>query len=59
MPLVTRQASQGNLFKQDTEPPNWQAGDLWSDTTDDTLYINDGGTATVIGNTLARIEGIS
>lgn len=55
MPLVTRQAEQGNIFKQGTEPPNWQEGDLWADTTDDTLYINKGGTASLVGNTIARV----
>ena len=49
MPLVTRQANQGNLFKQDTEPPDWQDGDLWSDTTDNSLKLNVSGTATDIG----------
>jgi len=49
MPLVTRQANQGNLFKQDLEPPDWVAGDLWSDTTADKLQLNVAGTATDIG----------
>ena len=49
MPLVTRQANQGNLFKQATEPPDWQNGDIWSDTTANEIKLNVNGTATVIG----------
>lgn len=54
MPLVTRQANQGNLFKQTVEPPNWENGDLWSDisTAPPILKINDNGTATEIGTLL-------
>ena len=48
MPLVTRRANQGNLFKQDTEPPDWLDGDLWSDTTANELKINVSGTAASI-----------
>ena len=50
MPLVKRRANQGNLFKQDTEPPDWLNGDLWSDTTDDSLKLNVSGTATNVGD---------
>ena len=50
MPLVTRRANQGNLFKQDTEPPDWLDGDLWSDTTNNLVKVNVSGTATVIGS---------
>ena len=50
MPLVTRQANQGNLFKQATEPPDWLNGDLWSDTTNDSLKLNVSGTATNVGD---------
>ena len=49
MPLVTRQANQGNLFKQATEPPDWQDGDLWSDTTNNIVKVNVNGTATALG----------
>lgn len=49
MPLVTRQATTGNLFKQAIEPPNWLNGDLWSDTTTNLLKLNNNGTAEVIG----------
>ena len=55
MPLVTRQANQGNLFKQATEPPDWQDGDLWSDTTANVLKLNDGGTAKGIGRSIAEL----
>ena len=50
MPLVTRQANQGNLFNQDTEPSNWLDGDLWSDTslTPPVLKINNNGTAVIV-----------
>lgn len=48
MPLVTRFSNQGNLFKEATEP-NWQDGDLWSDTTAESLKINVNGTATDVG----------
>ncbi len=55
MPLVTRFANQGNFFKQDTEPADWQEGDLWSDTTNDLLFINVGGVATAIGSSAFEI----
>ena len=56
MPLVTRQANQGNLFKQATEPPDWLDGDLWSDTTDNSLKLNVSGTATDVGAVLEDTE---
>ena len=56
MPLVTRQANQGNLFKQATEPPDWLDGDLWSDTTDNSLKLNVSGTATDVGNVSEDLE---
>jgi len=49
MPLVTRQANQGRLFVEDTEPTNsWQNGDLWIDTSvaPPLANLNDSGTAT-------------
>lgn len=55
MPLVTRQANQGNLFKTDTEPPDWVDGDLWSDTTDNLLKLNVSGDATVVGRSIAEL----
>ena len=55
MPLVTRQANQGNLFKTPTEPPDWLDGDLWSDTTENSLKINDGGAAKIVGRTIAEL----
>ena len=59
MPLVTRQANQGNLFKQATEPPDWLDGDLWSDTTDGALKLNVGGTATTVATSLPQLIGWS
>lgn len=50
MPLVTRQVNQGNLFLEATEPPNWANGDLWSDTTDNSLKINVDGIATSVSS---------
>ena len=55
MPLVTRQVNQGNLFKTALEPPDWQDGDLWSDTTDNVLKINVGGASVIIGRTIAEL----
>lgn len=47
MPLVTRTSTQGNLFKQASEPSDWENCDLWSDSdeTPRTLYINNAGSA--------------
>ena len=47
MPLVTRQANQGNIFNIPTEPTDWQDGDLWSDVGQNPpiLKLNDNGTA--------------
>jgi len=47
MPLVTRQANQGNIFKRDDEPPQWDDGDLWADSNASprSLFINNDGTA--------------
>lgn len=49
MPLVSRTSNQGNLYKQATEPAGWLDGDVWSDTTANTLKNNVNGTATAIG----------
>lgn len=49
MPLVTRQANQGNLFKEALEPADWLDGDLWSDTTANILKLNVADTATNVG----------
>jgi len=48
MPLVTRQANQGRLFVDDTEPASWVNGDMWVDTSvsPPLSKINDAGTAT-------------
>ena len=47
MPLVTRQANQGNVFNIATEPTDWQDGDLWIDVGQNPpiLKLNDNGTA--------------
>ena len=47
MPLVTRQSNQGNLWKESTTP-NWQTNDLWVDTDDSKVYVNNGGTASLV-----------
>ena len=51
MPLVTRQANQGLLFKQDLEPGTSLDGDLWSDTTANILKLNVSGTFEDVGKT--------
>ncbi len=51
MPLVTRQANQGAIFRQLLEPGEWLNGDLWSDTTASILKLNVSGTATDVGAT--------
>ena len=48
MPLVTRFSNQGQVFKEATTP-NWLDGDLWSDTTTNTVKVNVAGVATAIG----------
>ena len=58
MPLVTRQANQGNLFKQATEPPDWLNGDLWSDTTDNILKLNNNGTAENVGRSTSFVVAV-
>lgn len=45
MPLVTRLANQGIFYKQATQPSDWQNGDIWIDTDDSNVYVNQGGTA--------------
>jgi len=44
MPLVTRTTTQGNIFKQDTEPDDKTTGSLWVDTSVDApaLSVGDG-----------------
>jgi hypothetical protein len=51
MPLVTRFATAGQLFKEALEPGAWLDGDLWSDTTANEVKVNVAGTATAIGST--------
>jgi len=55
MPLVTRQANQGLIFKQALEPGNWLDGDLWSDTTANRVKFNNNGTAEDIGRAIAEL----
>jgi len=59
MPLVTRQANQGRLFVEDTEPADWLDGDLWSDTTANILNRNDNGTAVAVRISTARLEAFA
>jgi len=40
MPLVTRTTTQGNIFKQDTEPDDKTNGSLWVDTSVDAPAIS-------------------
>lgn len=49
MPLVTRTSVQGNMFRQATEPTNWQNGDIWVDTDNANVSVNNSGTAVQIG----------
>ena len=49
MPLVTRFANRGDIFRQALEPGNWIDGDLWSDTTANILKLNISGTAADVG----------
>ena len=55
MPLVTRRANQGNLFKQDTEPPDWLNGDLWSDTAANLLKRNNNGASQTVRRSTGEI----
>ena len=48
MPLVTRTSVQGNVYKQATEPPSWENGDLWIDTDDGIVYVNIDDTASQV-----------
>jgi len=57
MPLVTRQANQGNLFKTPTEPDDWLDSDLWSDETNHVLNLNNDGTAEDVGENAALVFG--
>lgn len=48
MPLVTRTTVSGNVYRQATEPSDWQNGDLWVDTDNGQVYVNVNGTATLV-----------
>lgn len=52
MPLVTRTAVSGNIYRQATEPPDWLNGDLWVNTSSGQLYVNISGTATAVQPTI-------
>ena len=58
MVLVTRSSNQGNLYKQALIPTNWLDGDIWSDTTTNTVKVNVNGTATEIGVSLGDVMGL-
>jgi len=58
MPLVTRQANQGNLYNQETEPADWVNGDMWVKTSDGSVSVNVSGTATAVETALARIMAV-
>lgn len=49
MPLVTRTAVSGNIFRQTTEPPDWLNGDIWVDTDNSQCFVNLAGTALQFG----------
>lgn len=55
MPLVTSTTFNANVFKQATEPADWNNGDIWVDTDDGTLYVNNSGTALKIGRTITEL----
>lgn len=40
MPLVTRQANQGKVFSQNSEPGDRQNGQIWIDTSTDSPSIS-------------------
>jgi len=58
MPLVTRQANQGRFFVEGTEPTDWLGGDLWSDLTANKLKLNVGGTAILVGQSIAKVIAV-
>jgi len=66
MPLVTRTTTQGNIFKQDTEPDDKTDGSLWIDTSVDapSLSVANGTTykalqmAIVPGTTNVSVEAM-
>jgi len=55
MPLVTRQANQGNLFVTAEEPDGWNTGDIWVDTDTLQVSINNNGTAELFFRTISNI----
>lgn len=57
MPLVTRQANQGRFFVENTEPADWLDGDLWSDLTENLLFLNNNDVAEEVGENAALVFG--
>ena len=57
MPLVTRTAVSGNVYRQATEPSDWLNGDLWIDTDNGQAYVNVNGTATPMQFSVTSITG--
>ena len=57
MPLVTRTAVSGNVYRQATEPSDWLNGDLWIDTDNGQAYVNVNGTATLVQFSVTSITG--
>lgn len=55
MPLVTRQANSGRLFVGTTEPQTPLTGDLFSNTSDDTLSQFDGTDFNNVGRNIAEL----
>jgi len=49
MPLVTRFATRGTFFRQATEPTDWLNGDIWVDTDNANVSVNNSSTAVQVG----------
>ena len=58
MPLVTRQVNQGNLFVEADEPANWSNGDIWVDSDNVLVRVNNSGTAQRIGESTAIVVAL-
>jgi len=59
MPLVTRTTTQGNIFKQDTEPDDKTNGSLWVDTSVDAPALSVGNGTTYKALQVALVPGKS
>lgn len=55
MPLVTSTTFNANVFKQATEPADWQNGDIWVDTDNGKPFTNNSGTAQGVGKSTALL----